>query len=88
MDASDQQGADLPPGAAASAPRLTKRTRFVCISDTHNSTVKLPKGDVLIHAGDLTNQGSYSEVPMQPSTMSLAKRLIPGTGSYLRPSSG
>ncbi|EAQ86097.1 hypothetical protein CHGG_07350 [Chaetomium globosum CBS 148.51] len=43
-------------------PRLTRRTRIVCISDTHNSTVKLPKGDVLIHAGDLTNQGSYSEL--------------------------
>lgn len=41
---------------------MTRRTRFVCVSDTHNSTVKLPKGDVLIHAGDLTNQGSYSEV--------------------------
>lgn len=39
-----------------------RRTRIVCISDTHNSTVKLPDGDVLIHAGDLTNQGSYSEV--------------------------
>ena len=39
-----------------------RRTRFVCISDTHNSNVHLPDGDVLIHAGDLTNQGSYSEV--------------------------
>lgn len=39
-----------------------RRTRFVCISDTHNQTIKLPKGDVLIHAGDLTNQGSFSEV--------------------------
>ncbi|KAF2275100.1 calcineurin-like phosphoesterase [Westerdykella ornata] len=37
-------------------------TRIVCISDTHNQTPKLPKGDVLIHAGDLTNQGSYSEL--------------------------
>jgi predicted phosphodiesterase len=43
-------------------PRPTRRTRIVCISDTHNSTVRLPKGDVLIHAGDLTNQGTYSEV--------------------------
>lgn len=34
----------------------------MCVSDTHNQTVKLPKGDVLIHAGDLTNQGSFSEV--------------------------
>ncbi|KAF4983424.1 hypothetical protein FZEAL_1153 [Fusarium zealandicum] len=39
-----------------------RRTRFVCISDTHNCTPKLPKGDVLIHAGDLTNQGSYPEL--------------------------
>ena len=39
-----------------------RRTRFVCISDTHNSNVHLPDGDVLIHAGDLTNQGSHSEV--------------------------
>lgn len=43
-------------------PTRTRRTRFVCVSDTHNTTVKLPKGDVLIHAGDLTNQGGFSEV--------------------------
>ncbi|KAH7082070.1 Metallo-dependent phosphatase-like protein [Paraphoma chrysanthemicola] len=39
-----------------------RKTRIVCISDTHNQTPKLPKGDILIHAGDLTNQGSYSEL--------------------------
>ncbi|KAF3771199.1 Metallo-dependent phosphatase [Cryphonectria parasitica EP155] len=39
-----------------------RRTRFVCVSDTHNQTPKLPRGDVLIHAGDLTNQGSLSEL--------------------------
>ena len=44
-----------------------RRTRFVCISDTHNGSplngsFKLPKGDVLIHAGDMTNQGSRSEL--------------------------
>jgi hypothetical protein len=44
------------------ASSATRRTRIVCISDTHNCTVKLPEGDVLIHAGDMTNQGSYSEV--------------------------
>ena len=42
--------------------RRTRKTRIVCISDTHNQTPKLPPGDVLIHAGDLTNQGSYSEL--------------------------
>lgn len=40
----------------------TRRTRIVCISDTHNQTPKLPPGDILIHAGDLTNQGTYSEL--------------------------
>ncbi|PBP24353.1 Metallo-dependent phosphatase [Diplocarpon rosae] len=46
--------------------RRTRKTRFVCISDTHNAGpgggFKLPKGDVLIHAGDMTNQGSFSEL--------------------------
>ena len=51
-----------------SQPKL-RRTRIVCISDTHNCTVKLPEGDVLIHAGDLTNQGSYSEVSIRKDTI-------------------
>ena len=46
---------------------LLRRTRFVCISDTHNASpanaaFKLPKGDVLIHAGDLTTRGSLPEL--------------------------
>ncbi|KAF2656227.1 Metallo-dependent phosphatase [Lophiostoma macrostomum CBS 122681] len=48
--------------ASQHSPQLRKKTRIVCISDTHNQTPKLPKGDVLIHAGDLTNQGSRSEL--------------------------
>ncbi|KAJ3576118.1 hypothetical protein NPX13_g3805 [Xylaria arbuscula] len=47
------------------SPPRTRRTRFVCISDTHNCTVKLPKGDVLIHCGDLTNTGSFNELSKQ-----------------------
>jgi predicted phosphodiesterase len=43
-------------------PPQLRKTRIVCISDTHNQTPKLPKGDVLIHAGDFTNQGSHSEL--------------------------
>ncbi|KAL1876822.1 hypothetical protein VTK73DRAFT_9199 [Phialemonium thermophilum] len=39
-----------------------RRTRVICVSDTHNCPVSLPKGDVLIHAGDLTNQGTHSEL--------------------------
>jgi len=35
----------------------TRKTRIVCVSDTHSASpadgaFKLPKGDVLIHAGD------------------------------------
>ncbi|KAJ0419081.1 Metallo-dependent phosphatase-like protein [Aspergillus carlsbadensis] len=46
---------------------LHRKTRFVCVSDTHGYSpseagFKLPPGDVLIHAGDLTNQGSKSEL--------------------------
>lgn len=40
----------------------TRRVRLVCISDTHNQTPKLPSGDILIHAGDLSNQGTFSEL--------------------------
>ncbi|KAK8004777.1 hypothetical protein PG990_010814 [Apiospora arundinis] len=37
----------------------------VCISDTHNNNARcdpLPPGDVLIHAGDLTQSGSLTEL--------------------------
>jgi len=39
-----------------------KRLRITCISDTHNHTPLLPPGDVLIHAGDLTNLGTFTEL--------------------------
>lgn len=32
------------------------------MSDTHNSQPKLPDGDILIHAGDLTQSGSLNEL--------------------------
>jgi hypothetical protein len=43
----------LPPADAVSV---------VCISDTHNSQPVLPDGDVLIHAGDLTQSGTLPEL--------------------------
>lgn len=36
-------------------------TRFVLISDTHNTKPPLPLGEVLVHAGDLTGSGSRAE---------------------------
>jgi Calcineurin-like phosphoesterase len=72
-------------------PRLRK-TRFVCVSDTHNQSpltgaFKLPKGDVLIHAGDLTKQGNLSELRRQVEWIEKAdfevKIVIAGSHSTL-----
>ncbi|KAF2418391.1 Metallo-dependent phosphatase [Tothia fuscella] len=39
---------------------------LVCISDTHNSTpTHIPGGDILLHAGDLTNKGTFAELQAQ-----------------------
>ncbi|RPA85223.1 Metallo-dependent phosphatase [Ascobolus immersus RN42] len=50
----------------APEPQL-RRTRIVCISDTHNRSpltgeFSIPPGDMLIHAGDLTNAGTLAEL--------------------------
>lgn len=34
----------------------------VCISDTHNSQPRVPNGEILIHAGDLTQSGTFDEL--------------------------
>jgi Icc-related predicted phosphoesterase len=35
--------------------------KIVCISDTHNERITIPDGDVLIHSGDATIQGTRAE---------------------------
>ncbi|KAL6228962.1 hypothetical protein BDW75DRAFT_250310 [Aspergillus navahoensis] len=37
----------------------------VCISDTHNTKPSVPDGDILIHAGDLTQSGTREELEEQ-----------------------
>ncbi|PGH15345.1 hypothetical protein AJ79_02511 [Helicocarpus griseus UAMH5409] len=39
--------------------------KIICISDTHNTKPALPPGDILIHAGDLTENGSFDELQSQ-----------------------
>lgn len=39
-----------------------KAVKVVCISDTHNTQPPVPHGDLLIHAGDLTQSGSPEEI--------------------------
>jgi len=39
-------------------------TRFVCISDTHSRKFRVPPGDVLLHAGDLSSWGEFHQLDM------------------------
>ncbi|KAI9163843.1 putative rhamnogalacturonate lyase C [Paramyrothecium foliicola] len=43
---------------------MSGKVRIVCISDTHNDdcTGSLPDGDILIHAGDMTDDGTTEEL--------------------------
>ena len=42
--------------------------RIVCISDTHNTKPSdLPEGDILVHAGDLSQFGTFTEIQAQLS---------------------
>lgn len=38
--------------------------RIVCISDTHgfHEALQLPKGDLIIHAGDISKRGTYEQI--------------------------
>ena len=47
-------------------PRSQPSIRVVCISDTHNNILeKVPPGDLLIFAGDMTSDGSVAEIQRQ-----------------------
>ncbi|XP_062610153.1 metallophosphoesterase MPPED2-like isoform X2 [Saccostrea cucullata] len=47
-------------------PVTPDKIRFVCISDTHGkierSGLRMPAGDVLLHAGDFTMRGNLTEI--------------------------
>ena len=49
---------------------LDPSIRIVCISDTHSLTSDVPPGDILIHAGDLTNDGSVASIQEQLNWLS------------------
>ena len=52
-------------GAPFMPHRNKPAIKIVCISDTHTNTVPVVHGDVLIHAGDLTNKGTVEEIQAQ-----------------------
>ena len=61
----------IPPSDAAAPSRTGSSSdapppiTIVCISDTHQSQPQVPDGDLLLHAGDLTNHGSFEELQEQ-----------------------
>jgi len=46
-------------------PTPANPIRIVCLSDTHDHTLPIPRGDILIHAGDLTNAGTVPAIQAQ-----------------------
>jgi predicted phosphohydrolase len=50
------------------------KLRIVCISDTHNDdpSAKVPDGDILLHAGDMTDDGTLEELE---TTLSWIRKL-------------
>jgi len=52
-------------GAAFKPPKNKPTIRVVCISDTHTNTPSIPNGDLLIHSGDLTNEGTVADIQKQ-----------------------
>ena len=54
----------LEPGPPSSTQAPTPIV-VVCISDTHCTTPPLPPGDLLVHAGDLTDKGDFEELQAQ-----------------------
>lgn len=61
--------------------------KLVCISDTHLYQAKLPDGDILVHAGDLTYRGTESEIKQAADWLeSLSfqhKIVVPGNHDFL-----
>jgi Icc-related predicted phosphoesterase len=66
-----------PPIRSKSKPSI----RVVCISDTHTKIPPktLPKGDVLIHAGDLTNSGSRAQIQQSIDWLKSLQKPWPGS---------
>ncbi|KFY19864.1 hypothetical protein V491_04157 [Pseudogymnoascus sp. VKM F-3775] len=46
-------------------PQIVDPITIVCISDTHTTQPQLQEGDLLLHAGDLSQNGSFNEIQAQ-----------------------
>ncbi|KAM7195662.1 calcineurin-like phosphoesterase [Naviculisporaceae sp. PSN 640] len=63
-----QSNSPTPNGNDTNGDNEKTPIRVVCLSDTHDQTLSptdIPNGDLLIHAGDLTNDGSREAIQKQ-----------------------
>lgn len=54
-----------PPLIPHPIPKTRPSINIVCISDTHNTQLRVPSGDILLHAGDLSVHGTFAELQSQ-----------------------
>ncbi|KAH8689478.1 metallophosphoesterase domain-containing protein [Talaromyces proteolyticus] len=65
QDLTTKQGPNSP------RPTIESPVTLVCLSDTHNSKpASLPPGDILVHAGDLSQFGTFPEIQAQLTWLS------------------
>lgn len=51
-------------------PASTNPITIVCLSNTHGTQPSVPPGDLLLHAGDLTQWGTFNEIQAQLTWLS------------------
>ena len=73
-------------GSPYKPPRNKQRIRVVCLSDSHAKipTTAIPKGDLLIHAGDLTNNGNLSSIQQSIDWLKTLQKPWPGSSDGFR----
>jgi predicted phosphodiesterase len=68
-------------GPSYKPPPSAKPIKVVCISDTHSKIPpqSLPKGDLLIHCGDLTNTGTLGSIQQSIDWLKTYQKPWPGS---------
>ncbi|EXJ91234.1 hypothetical protein A1O1_04344 [Capronia coronata CBS 617.96] len=67
-------------------PKNKVPIRVVCLSDTHSKMppTSIPKGDLLIHAGDLTNNGTLNSIQQSIDWLKTLQKPWPGSADGFR----
>lgn len=67
-------------------PKNKVPIRVVCLSDTHTKIPRypIPKGDLLIHSGDLTNTGSLASIQQGIDWLKTLQKPWPGSSDGFR----